>query len=722
MPFYARSAAYRFLFLISAFLFLSLSFQNCSSGFEIEKTKNSSEDSGSSNPQDSRVPSDSNNSFVKVKTFGSGEYGTCYLSLNSEVECENGKTVLKSLGRVVDFVSNVNTTCGLNADAKLTCTETANDAIISTLTLDNVKNISSNLMNICAVTNDSKVYCYYGIKNSTFQEVPSLQGAKKINSSLCSITNSDHIRCAVFNSKTNSVESEIISNDVYTDLKSTGLTSLRVCALTQLGKLNCFEVTGNFPNSYVAVTTPQFEKPVKSFAFSYEMSWGNTLFSTCVVQIDDKILCWGYNYSYAVNPLSDVKDIDIPIEVSQQPVREILKRSNEGLGTCFVLLNGTVKCSYNSKLASAFPFLAPEFEDTIQYIPLYEGAALDSYKVKTDGAVDCKRTVRWSLNVALPRDIDPCSVDVTNGFVPFGDLRGIKKIVSGKEKNYWNCALRSDGKVSCWGRSSVANQWANYSALGTKQASPMTPLGEVKGVSNAVDLVGMYNGNCVLNRMGEVWCWGEGPWNLSANTIIGETTEPIKLTEGSGFSHIVSWSGWLLLAGIKNGEVYQVKFSTSASALDKSTTLKLAGGNNFKTLVAKKTLQGVKSFGLCGLNTLNQVLCWDFASNSGVFSGEPKLVAQNVESLYSSETHICAVTTNKKLLCFGSENLNGELATGDKKSYAVPAESPLFSNVQNVLLGRDYTCVSEGGPIVCVGIRPYWSPSVNGDFLVKYSK
>lgn len=185
---------------------------------------------------------------------------------------------------------------------------------------------------------------------------------------------------------------------------------------------------------------------------------------------------------------------------------------------------------------------------------------------------------------------------------------------------------------------------------------------------------------------------------------------PIKLTEFSGISQLISWPGGLTLAGLKNGEVYRVIFNSTAGPAPNSNTAKMPGGNNFKKLF----VGGGNSGGICAINTLKQLYCWPGGS-----AMDAKLIAQNVESLYSSDTHSCAVTSNKKLICFGSDNQHGELALGDTALHEQLIESPLFSNVQNVLLGSNYTCVSEGGPMKCVGVRPYLDYSANSVLLLK---
>lgn len=706
MFFKFKATNIRSLFFSSLFFVLIFSFQNCGGNFDIASvnTTSSDLDPGSAN----NGSNDDSDTYLKVKTFGSGEVNSCYLNMNSEVACSYGSKILKSLGRAVDFVTNVNKACALKVEGGVVCSSIVDDQIISSLSLDNIKSITAGIMNICALSFDSKVFCYFGSSDLRFVEIPELQGAKKVISNLCVINRLDQFQCAKQNITTKIYELATISTEAYSDIKSTGYPGYqRLCGLTRQGKLNCFDASGTDANVYTAISMPQNLKVIKSFGFSYEGFRGKNYYSTCVVQEDDKTLCWGSNEQYAVNPVSEIVDFDYPIEIAQQPVREIFKHTNDGLGTCLLLNDNSVKCSYNSQASLAVPFLANELDGTTQYLPLYNRIALDAYRLKIDGTIDCKRTSRWNLNFMLPHDIDPCSANITNGFISFGGLSGVKKITSGTYENYWNCALRSDGKVTCWGGSSVTSIYSDYSVLGIKQVSSMTSLGEVQGISNAVDLVNIYNGNCILNTAGDVWCWGQGPWNQTGTSGIGVSKTPIKLTEFAGFSQIAGVG--LTLAGIKNGEVYQVIYESAGGAPKKSTTTKLSGGSNFKRLFL-----GGGNSGFCALNTLNQLYCWP-----GGGSMAPVLMAQNVENVYSSDTHSCAVTSNKKLICFGSNNLNGELALGDKLTHSQPMESPVFDNVQNVLLGLNYTCVSQGGPMKCVGVRPYWNPSVGGEFLLK---
>ncbi len=68
-----------------------------------------------------------------------------------------------------------------------------------------------------------------------------------------------------------------------------------------------------------------------------------------------------------------------------------------------------------------------------------------------------------------------------------------------------SCALRPDGRVSCWGggRTGVLGNRNNQN-----QSSPV----EVYGLTGVTRLVGTQTSMCALKADGTVWCWGENSY------------------------------------------------------------------------------------------------------------------------------------------------------------------------------------------------------------------
>jgi alpha-tubulin suppressor-like RCC1 family protein len=95
-------------------------------------------------------------------------------------------------------------------------------------------------------------------------------------------------------------------------------------------------------------------------------------------------------------------------------------------------------------------------------------------------------------------------------------LSGVQKLASGA---IHHCALRSDGTVWCWGD----NEWGALGDPSLPAATVRTVPAQVPGITNVVriDTRDSYNQQditCVLDRGGEVTCWG-GDWSRAPTRV-----------------------------------------------------------------------------------------------------------------------------------------------------------------------------------------------------------
>lgn len=176
-----------------------------------------------------------------------------------------------------------------------------------------------------------------------------------------------------------------------------------------------------------------------------------------------------------------------------------------------VVINATSTCVLNSSLRcfGRNDVGAWGTGDTLDS-PTFTGTGFDlattvSYTVgghlcavRPDGSVWCAGANDYGQlgNGTTTQSLVPVRVSSSDGFLEAASV-AVTATAS--------CALRPDGRVSCWGggRTGVLGNRNNQN-----QSSPV----EVYGLTGVTRLVGTQTSMCALKADGTVWCWGENSY------------------------------------------------------------------------------------------------------------------------------------------------------------------------------------------------------------------
>ncbi|MCC7537830.1 MAG: hypothetical protein IT379_16520 [Deltaproteobacteria bacterium] len=85
------------------------------------------------------------------------------------------------------------------------------------------------------------------------------------------------------------------------------------------------------------------------------------------------------------------------------------------------------------------------------------------------------------------------------------------------------CALRSNGRVVCWGANDVGQ-------LGDGSLAPSTRPREVGTLEDVTQVVASASHTCARTRDGEIFCWGDGDGVIEPGVDIGPQTLPVRVT------------------------------------------------------------------------------------------------------------------------------------------------------------------------------------------------
>lgn len=273
----------------------------------------------------------------------------------------------------------------------------------------------------------------------------------------------------------------------------------------------------------------------------------------------------------------------------------------------------------------------------------------------------------------------------------------VEQLVAGQNHT---CALLTGGSVACFGD-------ANYGVLGGGGAAPtaVTPTATpvaVTGISTAKQLAAGHRFNCALLTDGTVSCWGR---NDQGQLVDGTTTNsatPKTIAALAGITSIAAGGEHACaISGLDKsvscwGENDNKQAGNPSSTTDvKAAPVKLAlpagtepvklalGENHTCVLLNDKTVAcfGDNQYGQLGTGTTTDV-------------ASPTVIAglTGVADLWAGDNFTCARLDSGAYRCWGF-NQNGQLADGSFDDRSTPGAAILgLSNIADLALGRGSNC------------------------------
>ena len=312
----------------------------------------------------------------------------------------------------------------------------------------------------------------------------------------------------------------------------------------------------------------------------------------------------------------------------------------------------------------------------------------------------------------------------------------------------YGCAVTNDKKVQCWG-SNIKGQLGDNTT--TKRAYPAYVVdgdGSSDHLTGIVEVAAGSNHVCALKSNGKVLCWGEGengrlghggtadkdhPVYVKANSST-DLTGMVQITAGSNYTCALKENGQVLCWGndgygqLGNGgtatdaQLYPVSVHQSESSSNPLTGIvQVQAGGNYT----------------CALSSAGRAYCWGYGANgqlgssdktiyiandgdySGVNRHAPLLVltakggvplSRIREISPGGATHSCALLEGGGVKCWGGDYL-GRLGNGESGGQyfpvdvlAGPGSSNNLSGITRLAAARQGHCgLSSSGGVKCWG-------------------
>jgi alpha-tubulin suppressor-like RCC1 family protein len=295
----------------------------------------------------------------------------------------------------------------------------------------------------------------------------------------------------------------------------------------------------------------------------------------------------------------------------------------------------------------------------------------------------------------------------------------VKALQSLSARQDSTCAVTTTGSVKCWGGNDFGQlgdgtETGTGSGDGSKKFKN-TPVTVVN--ASGVKQVAMgYNHACAISQTGSVSCWGD---NSKGQIGDGTTSFRAQATPVAGLSAKVTQlaltyqsSCALLETGAVQcwGGNSQGELGVGISAkITQSSTPKNAVLLNNITL--KRLVSGRQH--LCGITNNDTVVCWGWndLGQLGLTDKNPAYIptvvtaaGTGVKQLAAGYGHTCVARTNDTL-CWG-DNSKGQLGDGTTTSSSNPVTVSALSGVTELTLGKEHSCaVLATNATYCWGSR-----------------
>ena len=304
------------------------------------------------------------------------------------------------------------------------------------------------------------------------------------------------------------------------------------CTLNTSGNIKCWGRgsdgqlgDGLGSGSNIPVTVISGEGSSQPLGSVVQISSGN--FYTCALKSDSTVSCWGANEAYQLGRANTtvVSILHPTVVISDQSDSDslsgVVQISAGGTHSCALLSDGRIKCwgdggdgrlgdgTTTSRTYPAFVLSAIGSTTPLGDIIQVSSGVSHTCALKSDGTVSC-----WGEGTfgQLGHGLSTSSyypVTVISGMGSFTALGSVIQIASG---DYYSCALKSDGTVSCWG-SELQGRLGNASSISSNNFPVDVVAGEGSSdlLNNVIQIsAGKKGHTCAQITTGEVKCWGVG--------------------------------------------------------------------------------------------------------------------------------------------------------------------------------------------------------------------
>jgi alpha-tubulin suppressor-like RCC1 family protein len=288
--------------------------------------------------------------------------------------------------------------------------------------------------------------------------------------------------------------------------------------------------------------------------------------------------------------------------------------------------------------------------------------------------------------------------------------------------NYHVCANSLAGGGYCWGKNDFG-QLGNGTNNNSSVPFAVNDAGVLAGKTIVATSAG-YNHTCVVDSVGQVYCWGYNSQGQLGNGASGTNNNPIptavvttgpisgkkviKINGGNSHTCALTLDGLIFCWGGNNYGQLGTDNTTDSFTPVQLTNSGPASGKTWVDISAGYAHS-------CGLTGDGTAYCWGFnghgqlGNNSTIDSSRPVAVSTGLKfaQISAGDQHTCALTTGGALYCWGF-NQQGQLGNNSLVDSAVPVPVDTSGvlggkTASKVTAGFRHTCAIADGDVYCWG-------------------
>ena len=299
---------------------------------------------------------------------------------------------------------------------------------------------------------------------------------------------------------------------------------------------------------------------------------------------------------------------------------------------------------------------------------------------------------------------------------------------------YHRCSVMANQEVKCWGLGSSGQLGHGVKA---NVNYPVTVLG-VNGtgtLENIVQVSTGYHHSCGLTSAGQVYCWGKGANGRLGNNVSTDSSYPVAVKNiagtgalggivqiSSGEEHTCAVTSAMLVICWGKGNSGRLGHDATTDSLLPITVKGVAGLGNLSGIVQ---VSAGKEY-TCALSVAGEVMCWGRGNLGQLGNGRkedrrtPVIVSNdryilgNIIQISSGKEHVCALTNDAKVKCWGANGGNqGRLGNRNHSAAEYPypiavlagaTGNGLLANIVQVSSGTHHSCaVTSDSKVKCWG-------------------
>lgn len=272
-----------------------------------------------------------------------------------------------------------------------------------------------------------------------------------------------------------------------------------------------------------------------------------------------------------------------------------------------------------------------------------------------------------------------------------------------------SCVIASNDKVYCWGSTSLGN--GSPLTTSSKVPVPVSTTGVLNGKIITKIFMSDSNYVCVLDSLGEMYCWGKNDNGQLGNGTLTDFNTPVAVNKtgvlnGKTIKSVAMNSGRTCVIA-SDDKVYCWGLGTKGvlgDGLNTTSLLPVAavipGGLTVKSLSMDANTN-------CAVTVTDLVYCWGEGVNSAIGDGfdinrstptavnTTFLAGKIITSLSIKDSTVC-VLANEKAYCWGKNNF-GRMGMGNLG----PSNVPVAVDVSGVLNGVNLKSIEVSEKITC---------------------